>query len=160
MEVWIRRYIGIISISGSALGISAIAGYFSLDLELSQWLVLFAVCIFFIWSAYIGLRIIEGTRETSMLLQALTVQFLQVPIISFPAFTYQLASGFHLDFIYSTYEGLKLSIKLGSVSKFGFLEGGELVVVGINIVALVTMTLITKCLFPSPKTKAVELTRT
>ena len=159
MEVWIRRYVGLLSISGSTLGVVAIAGYFSLQLELSKWIVLFTVCIFYIWSAYVGLRIIEGTREISMLLQALTVQFLQVPIISFPALTYQLASGFHLDFIYSTYEGLKFSIKLGSISKFGFLEGGELVVVGINIAALVSMILIAKCLFPSPRTKAVELTR-
>jgi hypothetical protein len=159
LEVWVRRYIGFITISGSLLGITPLVRYFTQQLEPSQWILLVAICVFFTWSAFVGLLIVEGNKNRTVLIQALSIQLLQIPIISLPAITYQLASGIHLDLIYSTYyKGINLSIQFGSVSKFGFFEGGELVVAGANIAAIVAVFLIVKYIFPSQKIGAVELT--
>jgi len=158
LEVWIRRYIGFVTISGSVLGVTPLTGYFTQQLDPSQWILLVAICLFFAWSAFVGLLIVEGSKKRSVLIQALSIQLLQIPIISLPAITYQLANGIHLDLVYSTYyKGINLSIQFGSLSKFGFFEGSQLVVLGVNIAAIVAMFLIVKYIFPSQKIGTVEL---
>ncbi|WP_036799437.1 hypothetical protein [Photobacterium marinum] len=149
MELWIRRYIGIALVGGGVLGLATVVGYFSQQLELAQWALLLAICIFYIWSTIIGVLVLEGKRSRKVMYQALTIQLLQIPVVSLPVITYQVASGFHLDFIYSTLQNFYFSVKIGSKFSLGFLDGGQVIVIGVNLAALLASVLFVKYVIPS-----------
>ncbi len=135
MELWIRRYIGFATIGGGALGLAATFGYFSQQLELQQWIIVSIIFVFYVWSSIVGVLVLENKHSSKVGFQALIIQLIQIPLVSVPIITYQLATGFHVDLIFSTQRGFLLSSKFGSKFNLGFLEGGQLVVVGANLAA-------------------------
>ncbi|MBD1567488.1 MULTISPECIES: hypothetical protein [Vibrio] len=151
MELWVRRYIGFVTIGGGVLGLATVASYFSQQLALEQWTLVFTICAFYVWSSIVGLLVLEGKSSKKVAFQALIIQLIQIPVISLPIITYQVATGLHLDFIYSTHKSFFLSAKFGSKFSLGFFNGGQLIVIGANLAAIFGAIIIAKYVLSSTK---------
>ena len=71
LNIWIKRYIGIVTIGGGTLGLASIVDYFYNQLLLAQVVLLILMCSFFLWSAAIGMLILEGNCTRKIWYQAL-----------------------------------------------------------------------------------------
>ena len=135
MPRWLRRSIGLITLGGSATGMSVILGAVFNSPGSTAVYILFAI-FFTIYTVGLtaGMLILEKDYDARTL--ALPFWALQVPVIATPFVTYKMFSGLQMSVVLSNWEEFGFTWAAGASFDF-YLFKNVPVSLGANVVAIV-----------------------
>lgn len=140
MKLWQRRTLGILSIGGGCIGITAATGLLaSQNLWLNNAFIIMAILLY-AWGLWCGAMLYEGRED--WLNKNLIFWAIQIPSFSSPYFSYAFSSG--AEFIntiglQSSNDRLDYSFQLGSHFKYNVIDANEPVSVGVNLFAVIVV---------------------
>lgn len=135
MKTWQRRTIGILTLGGGAVGVSALLAHLLSRSNPVEWLLGSAALAIYIWGIWCGTRLLEareGAEESAM-----KYWLVQVPSVMSPLFGWFLAGGFHFTVALQVFP-LKLhwNTQLGSAFNYSIFNSSAPWWLGINFAAV------------------------
>ncbi len=135
MKLWQRRAIGVLTLGGGAVGLSAAFTLLISRGNPIEWLFCIAFIAVYVWGIWCGVKLLEGRPDAER--SAFKYWVIQIPAFGSPILGYSFSNGFNLT-VALQISPLKINgdFFLGSTFKYSLMSAGSPWLIGINVFAV------------------------
>ena len=143
MKLWRRRIVGVLTLGGGSIGVTAALPLLLARSNPIEWLFCTGFIVIYAWGVWCGVRLLENRPGAER--SAAKYWLIQIPAFGSPILGYFLSNGFHAMVVLQAFPfKIDGNVLLGSTFNYSLMQTGKPWFIGINLFAAVVAWWLTR----------------